>query len=201
MPAFTSPVPKHWLHEMLCDPLPEQCEHFATHESYAFPRVGCSVDHPHVALGLDGEPHDVVATHPEAEGLSVRERNPNRLLAVGSCHSVKPLGHGSIVANSESARTPDRWASSRRPPIVGGQGDRRQERRWPTSRVEGSCCPLSRRRCPKLCGSTCKPGKGYCPSYRVDATQRMSLPKPPGLRFSQQGWEREERAEIGSWVR
>lgn len=45
-----------------------------------------------------------------------------------------------------------------------------------------------------------KPEEGFCLAYRVANPVRMDLPKPAGLRFSQQGWERVDRPEIAAWL-
>lgn len=45
-----------------------------------------------------------------------------------------------------------------------------------------------------------KPQAGYCLAYRVEALERLDLPKPDGLSFNQQGWERGSRPEIAAWL-
>ena len=46
-----------------------------------------------------------------------------------------------------------------------------------------------------------KPDVGYCLAYRVEAVERLDLPKPDEVRFNQQGWERGDRPEIAAWLR
>ena len=45
-----------------------------------------------------------------------------------------------------------------------------------------------------------KPNEGYCLAYRVGALERLDLPKPTNVRFSQQGWERSDRTGIAAWL-
>lgn len=45
-----------------------------------------------------------------------------------------------------------------------------------------------------------KPQAGYCLAYRVEALERLDLPKPDDLSFNQQGWERGSRPEIAAWL-
>jgi hypothetical protein len=53
------------------------------------------------------------------------------------------------------------------------------------------------RRQPYLVG---KPNEGYCLGYRVDRSARVDRPKPEGVRFNRQGWERDDRPEIADWL-
>lgn len=45
-----------------------------------------------------------------------------------------------------------------------------------------------------------RPSTGFCLAYRVEALEKMNLPKPAGVRFSQSGWERTERPAIAAWL-
>jgi hypothetical protein len=45
-----------------------------------------------------------------------------------------------------------------------------------------------------------KPDEGYCLAYRVEALERLDLPKPDDVSFNQQGWERGDRPEIAAWL-
>lgn len=46
-----------------------------------------------------------------------------------------------------------------------------------------------------------KPQEGYCLAYRVEALERLDLPRPEDVTFNQQGWERGDRPEIAAWLR
>lgn len=45
-----------------------------------------------------------------------------------------------------------------------------------------------------------KPDEGHCLGYRVQVVERVDLPKPDGVRFNQQGWERDDRPEMAEWL-
>ncbi len=45
-----------------------------------------------------------------------------------------------------------------------------------------------------------KPHEGYCLAYRVEALERLDLPKQDDVSFNQQGWERGSRPEIAAWL-
>lgn len=45
-----------------------------------------------------------------------------------------------------------------------------------------------------------KPDEGYCLAYRVDAVERLNLPKPADVSFNQQDWERGDRPQIAAWI-
>jgi hypothetical protein len=45
-----------------------------------------------------------------------------------------------------------------------------------------------------------KPDQGYCLAYAVQAIRLVDVPKPKGFRFNQNGWERDTREAIASWL-
>lgn len=45
-----------------------------------------------------------------------------------------------------------------------------------------------------------KPDHGYCLAYSVQAVRLVDVPKPKGLRFNQNGWERDTREGVASWL-
>ena len=45
-----------------------------------------------------------------------------------------------------------------------------------------------------------KPNSGYCLGLHAEVIEKVFLPRPDGMRFSQQGWERDDRPEIASWL-
>jgi hypothetical protein len=44
------------------------------------------------------------------------------------------------------------------------------------------------------------PDSGFCLSYKVEALERVSLPKPDDFRFPQQGWLRVDDELAEEWL-
>lgn len=66
------------------------------------------LDHANVTIGLDGESHDVLASHPKPE--SAGKLNSHGLLPLGHSESMKSFCHLRMVANLVAFVRPRRAA-------------------------------------------------------------------------------------------